>query len=75
MLSIIAFLSVLEYQLKIGDDGFVVKLFIGCLDTSLVGCLPMQLAIKFLIDISSMATYKQQIGFEIYEVGQILEVT
>jgi len=34
----------------------------------------MQLAIKFLIDLSSMATYKQQIGFKIYEVGQILKV-
>ena len=34
MLSIIiTFLSVLEYQLKIGDDGYVVKLFIGRLDT------------------------------------------
>jgi hypothetical protein len=75
MLSIITFLSVLEYQLKIGDDGFVVKLFIGCLDTSLVGCLPMELAIKFLIDLSSMTTYKQQIGFKIYAGGQILKVT
>ena len=29
----------------------------------------MQLAIKFLIGLSSMATYKQQMGFKIYEVA------
>jgi hypothetical protein len=35
----------------------------------------MQLAIKFLIDLSSMVTYKQQIRFKIYEMGRILKVT